>query len=432
MHRSSPLLVLASVLTLASFQAHGIGLFSWNVDASGSWEDSHDWTLSGSSPNSYPNGSLDVASFDYPITAPRTVTVYQASPETLTVNSIIFDSTESYSIVPYSNVEIVLSSDNALFGNITVLSGAHTISTGLNSPSIISLQTGGEGPGSVILAGSNSYFADTLIGSGMTLMVGSTQALSPNSTYNISSGGTLVLGTGGTYYDSRMSYLTDDESGGPWTVSMGSANLLLLNGGDFDGVIEGSGGIFLVGGTLALQGVNTFTGYSIAYSGTELSLNGSGSLSCPIQVGGNFSIAGITPSAYVFNQVLAGTGLVTLGSKTFEFASAETSTYSGSFTGSGGITISNGSVVLNGRTVTSDYSGTTTISNSANLTAATANCMSPNSPIYLAGTGSFVVQGSNTVLSISGDSDNNYTIDIQNTDLSLLQGGGMDINFGGV
>ncbi|MGB7978690.1 MAG: hypothetical protein WCF19_05985, partial [Chlamydiales bacterium] len=423
----SSLFVLVSLFTLTSVRAHGQA-YEWNVDASGSWEDSNDWLIIDAPAGSYPNNPNDFVLFSDNISAPRSITLHQDA--TINVFNLVFSSTQPYSILAgtYGLNEIVLWSDDMVIGNINVTGGPYTISTNLDSPYQIFLG----GVGSLIVGGVNTYSVPTFISSETILIAGSTTGLSPVSTYNLSSGGTLALGTGGTYYDSHIGYLTDDAGGGPWTVSMGSASLVLLTGGNFDGVIEGSGGIFLLGGTLAFQGVNTFTGSSIVYSGTELSLNGSGSLSCPIQMDGNFSITGITPSVYIFNQVLSGAGLVTLGSKTFEFASAETSTYSGSFTGSGGVTISNGSVVFNGTAVTSDYSGTTTISNSANLTAATANCMSPNSPIYLAGTGSFVVQGSNTVLSISGDSDNNYTIDIQNTDLSLLQGGGMDINFGGV
>ncbi|MFC7398203.1 autotransporter-associated beta strand repeat-containing protein [Chelatococcus sp. GCM10030263] len=94
------------------------------------------------------------------------------------------------------------------------------------------------GPGTLVLAGMNTYTGGTSVQQG-TLRAGSTQAFGP-----VTGGGNMAVASGATLdlagFDNTIGGLN-----GTGTVVLGTATLTIANKGIFDGAIDGDGGIVI-------------------------------------------------------------------------------------------------------------------------------------------------------------------------------------------
>ncbi|WP_240535256.1 autotransporter outer membrane beta-barrel domain-containing protein [Bradyrhizobium sp. YR681] len=250
--------------------------------------------------------------------------------------------------------------------------GAKTLTTGsLNSSTqvdgVISGAGGGltkVGTGTLTLTGTNTYTGPTTISAG-------TLALSGFGSIANSS----VVTVDGTFDISASSFpfnaITTLAGGSSGVVNMGSNGLFISNGStEFAGVIQGTGGFEVGGGTQTLSGVNTYTNVTQIDAGATLALKGSGSIASSLYVafsgaGATLDISQTTSGASVTQLFSFGTnGVVALGSKTL------TVTVGNSFGGviqdggigggtAGNLTIASGATQqLYG---TNTYTGTTTI-----------------------------------------------------------------------
>jgi fibronectin-binding autotransporter adhesin len=166
--------------------------------------------------------------------------------------------------------------------------------------------------------------------------------------------GTLQVGNGGT-------------SG---SIDGGVTNdgVLVFDRGDdvtFDGAISGTGSLIQAGtGSLALTGVNTYTGDTTVSAGV-LALSGNGSIAKSsdviIKESGTLDITGIDGGASVVS--LDGAGNIDLGSRHLTLTNANGS-FMGAIGGSGSLSLVGGKEVLGGANT---YTGGTTIGNGATL-----------------------------------------------------------------
>ena len=190
------------------------------------------------------------------------------------------------------------------------------------------------GSGTTTLSVTNPGFSGTTTVNAGTLRAGVAGALTNNIAY-IVNGGTLDLNN----FDVMMTSL----SGIGGTVSLGSANLTLMQGVQetYGGVITGTGTLHDSGaGLLILTGNNNYTGTTTIDAGST------------IQVGNG----GTTGSL--------GTGSV-VDNGNLNFNLTGTSTVSGAISGTGNISTGTaGTVIL---TTTNTYSGTTTIGTGSTL-----------------------------------------------------------------
>lgn len=251
--------------------------------------------------------------------------------------------------------------------------GANTLTTGsLNTSTqvdgVISGTGGGltkVGTGTLTLTGFNTYTGATTISAGTLALTGngdisSSSVVTVNATFDISA---ITPSSAG------ITTLAGSSSG---VVNMGSKGLFITNGStEFAGVIQGTGGFEVGGGTQTLSGVNTYSNTTQIDAGARLALKGSGSIANSASVtftpgaGGTFDISQTT-SGTSANALfsLTGGGIVALGSKMLTITSG--SFFGGVIQDSGIAGGTGGSVVIaNGAAQqlfgTNTYTGTTTI-----------------------------------------------------------------------
>ncbi|HEY4201822.1 MAG TPA: autotransporter domain-containing protein [Devosiaceae bacterium] len=226
---------------------------------------------------------------------------------------------------------------------IKTLSGAGTVQLGTRT---------------LTLTQANDTFAGVVGGAGGLALTGGSEALSGINTYtgatNVASGATLGLTGGGSIADS--SGVADngvfDISGAGAGVSIKSvsgtglvhlgANVLTLTAagtGPFSGVIDGSGGLDIVGGIAGFSGANTYTGgtHIGALAGLVLGNTGtSGSIVGDVVDDGILGFG--RTDAYTFAGDISGAGQVAL-------LAPGTITLSGINTYAGGTTIVGGTMI---------------------------------------------------------------------------------------
>ena len=238
----------------------------------------------------------------------------------------------------------------------TINNAAHTLSAAtyaLNSGSIIHANLGG---GSVlsngIVALNGASAAATFQVQSGTTTLGSAERLLDTTALTIDSGANLKLGG-------------DEKIGSLWGAGnlQNGGGLLTLDGGNFAGVIAGTGGLTKVtDGTLVLAGANTYLGSSLIAAGT-LTLDGSlGSEFVAVNSGATLAVnaAGLAATAvfrndgtaslavadtvlsYVGRGTLNGPGQLNAGSYTLNDGALINANL-----GAGNL-VTNGNVLLNG------------------------------------------------------------------------------------
>lgn len=258
------------------------------------------------------------------------------------------------------------------------LLGAKTLTTGGNNLStqvdgVISGAGGGltkVGTGTLTLTGTNTYTGATTISGGTLALSGfgsvaSSSLVTVNATLDISAI---------TPSFAAITTLAGSSSG---IVNLGTKGLFITNGStEFAGVIQGTGGLEVGGGTQTLTGVNTYTNATQIDAGATLALKGSGSIASSLYVA--FSGAGATLD---ISQTTSGTsvgglfslspvGTVSLGSKTLTITSGS---FFGGVIQDGGIAGGTGGnlAIASGATQqlfgTNTYTGITTIASGGEL-----------------------------------------------------------------
>jgi fibronectin-binding autotransporter adhesin len=198
------------------------------------------------------------------------------------------------------------------------------------------------GGGQLLLTGTNTYLGTTTVNSGAILALSGTGSIS-------SSGG---LTDNGTFDISQTSSGASIASlAGAGSVSLGAQTLTVTNGtGTFTGIISGTGGLVINGGTEILDGTNTYAGGTTVSRGT-------------LQLG-----AGDSSGSILGNVAVVGT---------LAFNRADNITFDGLISGTGAVTqLGGGTLIL---TKAETYSGITTVSAGTLLLSSTASIANSNS-----------------------------------------------------
>ncbi len=202
------------------------------------------------------------------------------------------------------------------------------------------------GGGRLTLTGANTYLGITTVNSGAIL------ALSGTGTISSSAG----LTDNGTFDISQTSSGASIASlAGAGSVFLGAQTLTVTNGsGTLTGIISGTGGLIINGGTEILDNTNTYTGGTTVSRGTlQLGAGDSGG-----SILGDVAVVGTLvfnrADNIAFDGLISGTGAVTqLGGGTLTLTKAET--YSGITTVSAGtLLLSSTASIANSNSVATD------------------------------------------------------------------------------
>lgn len=232
--------------------------------------------------------------------------------------------------------------------------------------------------GGQILEGVNTYTGRTVVNANAGLGLVGTGSIAASS--GVTANGLFTIQ--GTTAGASIASLSGDGM-----VGLGAQTLTLTNAADtFAGMIAGSGGLTVTGGSEQLSSQNFYTGRTTIGSGATLGLTDAGSIatSSGVTANGTFAIGGAAGGVTIAS--LAGTGAVTLGNNGLTL-SAAADRFDGVISGAGGLTVAGGTETLS---AAQTYTGATTIANGASL--------------VLAGQGSLANSGVRTdgVLDLSG------------------------------
>lgn len=209
--------------------------------------------------------------------------------------------------------------------------------------------------GTETLAGVNTYTGMTAIAGGAKLVLSGAGAIAQSS--NVLVYGTLDV-SGTTAGTSLMSL------GGNGAVQLGSTSINLTNAQDsFFGIIAGSGGIAVTGGTQAFAGNNSYTGQTAISAGAGLAIVSDGSIlaSAGLDNDGVFDISAANGAVGI--KTLSGAGVVNTGANML-YLTAAGDTFAGSIGGNGGLAVLGGTETLTGA---STYTGGTYVTGGARL-----------------------------------------------------------------
>ncbi|TPM38102.1 autotransporter domain-containing protein [Mesorhizobium sp. B2-3-4] len=214
-------------------------------------------------------------------------------------------------------------------------SGTLDISGTTSGASIKTLTGGGKvilGSKTLTITAASGNFVNVIEGTGGLTIAGGTQKLDGMNTFTgkttIDSGATLALtGQGrvdkssgvevnGTFDVSAAAAASIKSLTGSGTVELGATSLMLsAASGTFSGVIHGTAGLGLNGGTLILTGENDFSGSVGISSGATLQIGSGGTTGSIVGNVGNYGTLAFNRSdelTYAGNITGAKTGLVTV------------------------------------------------------------------------------------------------------------------------
>lgn len=319
-------------------------------------------------------------------------------------------------VVNNSAVNIATGSTATGSATIGSLTGAGTVTLGANT---------------LVLSSANDTFSGVISGSGGFWVSGGTETLSGANTYTgsttVSAGKLILSSTGSISSQSALAIsgtfdataasgtaLSFTSLSGSGSVAMGAHSLTLSKAaGSFSGVISGTSGLVIAGGTEILAGENTYTGGTTIASGATLQL-GTGSSGGSIlgNVADNGTLSFTRNDSYTFAGSISGSGAVTqsgigttiltgtnsytggttISSGTLQIGSGGTSgSITGNITDNGALTFSRSdgtsySGIISGTGSVSALSGTTTFTGVNTYTGATK--ISSGATLSLSGSGS--------------------------------------------
>ena len=294
-----------------------------------------------------------------------------------------------------------LSGGGATGGNVTLNGNTLTVNeAGSTTFSGVASGTGGItklGAGTLTLSGANTYTGTTTVTAG-SLALGAANALANGSSLVVN-GGTFAMGT-------RSDTLAGVQlRSGSITSSSGvltSTTPYDLQSGTVSAILAGTVALNKsTGGTVALSGVNTYTGATNVNAGI-LQLGAANRVpntsALTVASGATFDLNNFAETI----GSVAGAGNITLGSATLTTGGDGTSTtFSGSISGTGGVTKTGaGTTTLSG---TNTYTGATTI-NAGVLRASGGNAIADTSAVTLANTAGAALDltGNETIGNLSG------------------------------
>ena len=235
-----------------------------------------------------------------------------------------------------------------------------------------------QGVGTLVLSAANTYTGGTVVSAG-TLAISGAGTLGASSGATTVAGGILDLG-GATQVQNGGVTLTSG------TIQNGvaqSSGVFALQSGAVSAVLAGSGSLDkTTNGTVTLSAANTYTGATSIAAGGALLLSGSGAIasSSGVTANGTFDIASTTSGASI--KTLAGSGVVTLGSKDLSITNGST-TFAGGIGGGGGVNVTGGAQTLS---AANTYTGATSVSSGAILGLSGSGAIATSSAVTVDGT----------------------------------------------
>ncbi|QEG33643.1 autotransporter-associated beta strand repeat-containing protein [Bythopirellula goksoeyrii] len=266
------------------------------------------------------------------------------------------------------------------------------------------------GQGTLTLAADNTYTGDTIVNSGILRLDGAGRI--PDASYvTVEASGSMGEGL-------DLNDISDTIGGleGSGDIHLGTATLTVgAAGGDFDGTIDGTGGVAKIGaGNLILAGVNTYMGGTAINGGSiEIGFNANlGNAAGPLSFdGGTLTTLG--------NFSTARATTMNAGGGTFNVPGSNTFTHNANIAGVGGLgKAGTGTLVLN---AVSSYGGPTSVTGGT-LQLGGSERLPNSTSLSVSAPGVFDLNNFNeTIDGLSG----NGSVDLTNAQLTVgISGGG--------